>query len=345
MKTTLKMLQKLLCTACLALPWLLPCAASAQKAPAPLFRDPVTDGAADPVCVWNRNEKCWWILYTQRRANSETANVAYCYGNRIGVAQSDDNGASWYYRGTLDLEFENGHNTFWAPEVVYDNGTYHLFAAYIRGVRDDFRNGGAASIVHYTSRDMWKWEYRGKLDLGTLKAIDISVFKKPDGGWRAWYKDIKKSSITCVADSRDLFTWENPRVCVPDVECEGQKVFRFKDYYWLITDEGHGLRVYRSTDLDHWESQGLLLTDASQRPEDGPRGFHCDVVVFGDKAYIIYGTHPGRMGPKQEPLAPGNSPYAERRSLLQCAELLYRNGTLETDRTDGFNFFLPSLDE
>jgi hypothetical protein len=26
-------------------------------APAPLFRDPVTDGAADPVLIWNREEK------------------------------------------------------------------------------------------------------------------------------------------------------------------------------------------------------------------------------------------------------------------------------------------------
>lgn len=31
-------------------------------APAPLFRDPVTDGAADPVIVWNREEKSWWML-------------------------------------------------------------------------------------------------------------------------------------------------------------------------------------------------------------------------------------------------------------------------------------------
>ncbi len=26
-------------------------------APAPLFRDPITDGAADPVLIWNREEK------------------------------------------------------------------------------------------------------------------------------------------------------------------------------------------------------------------------------------------------------------------------------------------------
>ena len=52
-----------------------------RKAAAPLYRDPITDGAADPVLIWNRQEKTWWMLYTQRRANQETADVAYCYGN------------------------------------------------------------------------------------------------------------------------------------------------------------------------------------------------------------------------------------------------------------------------
>ena len=39
-----------------------------------------------------------------------------------GAAVSDDGGEYWYYRGALDLEFEFGHNTFWAPEVIFANG-------------------------------------------------------------------------------------------------------------------------------------------------------------------------------------------------------------------------------
>jgi len=42
-----------------------------RPAPAPLFRDPVHDGAADPTLVWNRQEKCWWMLYTNRRADAD----------------------------------------------------------------------------------------------------------------------------------------------------------------------------------------------------------------------------------------------------------------------------------
>ena len=44
-----------------------------HPAPAPLFRDPIHDGAADPTLVWNRAEKCWWMLYTNRRADADTA--------------------------------------------------------------------------------------------------------------------------------------------------------------------------------------------------------------------------------------------------------------------------------
>lgn len=133
-----------------------------HKAPAPLYRDPVTDGAADPVVVWNKEAKSWWMLYTQRRANLDAPDVAYCYGTKIGVAESTDHGQTWVYRGTLDLEFEDGHNTFWAPEVVYRDGEYHMFVAYIRGVRSHW--GGDKQIVHYTSRNLWNWKCEGPFE-------------------------------------------------------------------------------------------------------------------------------------------------------------------------------------
>ena len=48
-----------------------------HEAAFPHYQDPVTDGAADPAMVWNRAEKSWWMLYTQHRANTETADIAY----------------------------------------------------------------------------------------------------------------------------------------------------------------------------------------------------------------------------------------------------------------------------
>ncbi|MDQ0877727.1 hypothetical protein QFZ77_006386 [Paenibacillus sp. V4I3] len=32
----------------------------------PLFRDPFYDGAADPVVIWNRQTKEWWMIYTNQ---------------------------------------------------------------------------------------------------------------------------------------------------------------------------------------------------------------------------------------------------------------------------------------
>ena len=316
--------------------------AQTHKAPVPMYRDPLTDGAADPVMIWNEPEQCWWMLYTQRRANLELADVAYCYGNSIAIAESRDNGASWYYRGTLDLAFEPGHNTFWAPEIIYHEGTYHLFVAYIRGVRNHW--GGKADLIHYTSQDLWKWNYQGKLNVGSDKIIDISLFQMKNGLWRAWYKDENAGAHIFFADSKDLKNWTiGQQASLGDASCEGPKIFQFQGYYWMITDEWHGFRLYRSHDLEHWEQQGILVGDASNRPDDKPSGAHGDVVVVGDKAYIIYFTHPGRSNHHESPLNEiGNQSYQHRRSSIQCAELVFRNGTLECDRSDSFDFYLPN---
>ena len=39
----------------------------------PLYHDPVYDGAADPVVIWNQQEKKWFMFYTNRRANIDDA--------------------------------------------------------------------------------------------------------------------------------------------------------------------------------------------------------------------------------------------------------------------------------
>ena len=113
----------------------------------------------------------------------------------------------------------------------------------------------------------------------------------------------------------------------------------------MLTDEWHGMRVYRSADLKKWERLGCILEDATSRPDDGPSGAHGDVVVVGGKAYIIYFTHPGRTAhTRANKNDIGNYPYEERRSSLECGELIFTDGTLQCRRTD-FDFFLPNLDK
>lgn len=82
-------------------------------ADAPLFRDPVYDGAADPVAVHHRQSGEWWLVYTNRRTTAPGPGVAWVHGTDLGVAASADGGRTWTYRGTLTgLDTEWGRNTF-----------------------------------------------------------------------------------------------------------------------------------------------------------------------------------------------------------------------------------------
>lgn len=169
---------------------------------APLFRDPIHDGAADPMVIYNEQEKAWYMFYTNRRANVSTQGTNWCYGTSIGVAASTDNGKNWEYVGALDLEFERGKNTFWAPHVVYDKGVYHLFVTYIRGIHESW--SGIGKIAHYTSKNLWDWKLCGLIPLANNDALlDATVYKKPDGKWGMWYKN-SRIGYTVEAVSDDL---------------------------------------------------------------------------------------------------------------------------------------------
>lgn len=309
--------------------------------PAPIYRDPITDGAADPCLIFNRFEEAWWMLYTQRRANAETADVAYCYGNEIGIAYSKDNGKTWRYRGTLDLEFERGKNTFWAPDVVYHNGVYHMFVSYIQGVGNHW--GGKATMMHYTSENLWDWILDGPVDLPKEDVIDATLLKQPNGVWRMWYNWNSKSLF---ADSADLFNWTgDSKPAVDDAPHEGAIAFQFKNNYWLVTDEWQGMAVYKSDDLLNWSKQSNRILDApSNRKDDYLSGAHGDVVVVDDKAFIFYFTHPGRtFHTKDSRDDIGNIPYELRRSSIQAAELDVANGELIVkDRNKPFDIYLPN---
>ena len=310
-------------------------------APAPLFRDPITDGAADPVVIWNREEKSWWMLYSQRRANTEAPDVAYCYGTSIGIASTKDRGQTWVYRGTLNLEIEHGHNTFWAPDIVYENGMYHMFVVYIQGARIHW--GGKKRMAHYTSTNLWDWKFIDFLKLSSEDVIDASLFKMPDGVWGMWYKDDANNAKIMLAESNDLYKWKMiDQPVISDSRQEGPKIFQYKNYYWMLTDEWHGMRVYRSKDGATWEKQGLVLDSASSRPEDKPSGAHGDVIVVNNKAYIFYFTHPGRKSHGEAPADEnGIIPFNLRRSSIQAAQLEFKNGTLVCDRDMPFDFWLP----
>jgi hypothetical protein len=112
----------------------------------------------------------------------------------------------------------------------------------------------------------------------------------------------------------------------------------------MLTDEWHGMRVYRSKDCNRWEKQGVILEGPSPRSEDTPGGAHGDVIIVDSKAYVFYFTHPDRKSHFEAPLnSDGVVPYNLRRSSIQVAPLEIKDGTLVSDRNKPFDFWLNNV--
>ena len=308
----------------------------------PLFRDPVHDGAADPTLIWNRQRHEWWMFYTNRRADLpglEPNDVSWVHGTRIGIAVSRDNGATWKYRGVASIPYGKADWTQWAPDIVYDQRKYHMFLVIVPGTFKDWN--APRYIVHLTSGDLENWKFIARVETGSDRIIDPSLFRGPDGNWRMWYKDEQDKSHIYYAESRDLYDWVPKGPAITDRESEGPKIFRWKGRYWMITDAWKGLGVYHSDDLTHWVAQPENILEApGHTPTDQTKGDHCDVVVSGEQAFIFYFTE--QRGEDLDKALP----FSERRTVLQVAELQEKDGVMMVDRDAPARVYLqPPVDE
>lgn len=301
---------------------------------APLFRDPIYDGAADPVIIWNHLEESWWIFYTNRRASSVNQGVAYVHGTDIGIISSQDNGRTWIYRGIAQgLEFEHGRNTFWAPEIVYANGQYHMYCSYVKGIPTDWDKN--RQIIHYTSKNLWDWTFQSSLTLSSNKVIDACIYEIEKGKWKMWYKDEAHNSFTYAAESTDLFNWTVLGPEITDCPHEGPNVFEYCGHKWMITDPWEGLGVYRSDNFCHWIRKNNILDDVGKRKDDTFGASHADVIVCGDDAYIFYFVHPELT----DEIAKNPDfiwEYKHRRTSLQVAKLEFDGDGLKCNRDSEF---------
>ena len=301
----------------------------------PLFRDPVHDGAADPVVIWNPAVQRWWMFYTNRRANVPgLSGVAWVHGTRIGIAESTE-GAHWRYLGTADIalpaDLGGTEPTLWAPELLTaPDGRHHMFLTVVPGVFENWNH--PRHLVHLTSTDLLAWNSPKKLALASDRVIDAGVYPLPGGGWRLWYNNERDRKSIYHADSADLTTWTDRGKTsgVGERPGEGPFVFLWKNAYWMLVDLWKGLGVYRSEDLLTWVAQGdNLLGIPGKGADDAVNGGHPCVVVDRDRAYLFYFTHPGRIG-TPTPQDPDSSEL--RRSSIQVAELIEQNGRLSCDR-------------
>jgi hypothetical protein len=296
----------------------------------PLFRDPVFDGAADPTVIWNRKEKKWLMFYTNRRANAPGLDgVTWVHGTLIGIAESSDGGATWKYRDTCDIQYRLTDYTHWAPEVVENKGLYHMFLTYVPGVFKDWNH--PRRIVHLTSKNLISWKFESELELSSDRCIDACVFRLKDGSWRMYYNNERDSKSIYYADSPDLYKWtDSGKKVVGDRGGEGPNVFSWKGKYWMAVDNWSGCGIYSSDDLVNWKRQEKnILQEPGNGAEDKVIGQHPDIITDGDKAYIFYFTHPGRI-----PATRPESEYQGRRSTLQVAELKYIDGQIVCNRDE-----------
>lgn len=312
---------------------------ASTAAPQPLFRDPVFDGAADPVVVWNPAVERWWMFYTNRRANVPgLSGVAWVHGTRIGIAESADGGVTWTHLGNADIdlppEVGGEEPTHWAPDVLTGpDGTHHMYLTVVPGVFENWQH--PRRIVHLTSSDLRHWDYQSTLDLVSDRVIDAGVIALPGGGWRMWYNNERDAKSIYYADSPDLYTWTDQAKAqgVGERPGEGPFVFAWKGKYWMLVDLWRGLGAYHSEDLLHWQAQPNNLLDVPGRgPDDGVNGGHPGVVVAagGDRAYLFYFTHPGRSGT----ITPDDPESLDRRrsSILVTELKIDENGALTCDR-------------
>lgn len=305
---------------------------------APIFVDPVQDGAADPTVIRNRQTGEWWMFYTNRRAHLGGAGAGWIHGSPIGVATSAD-GLSWRYRGTvdgLDDPADAGLNTHWAPEVIFAGDQYHMWLTYIPGAPEDFTQHHTRHIFHFTSPNLVDWTRRERLALSSDHVIDACVFRCPDGLYRLWYKDEADGSSTHVASGTDLFTWRDEGTVIAGapngLPHEGPNVFALGGKIWMIVDEWHGQGVFFSDDARNWVRQGVILAEPGADAMDRSFARHADVVVTGpDSAALYYFTHPQW----DEAAKPVPETSQERRTVIHVARLWVKDGMLKADRDVG----------
>ncbi|GAA5194027.1 hypothetical protein GCM10023322_57410 [Rugosimonospora acidiphila] len=301
-----------------------PAATVPNQPPAPLFRDPIFDGASDPTVIYNRQTGEWWMFYTGRRANVAGQGVAWVHGSDIGIASSSDGGRTWLYRGVAEgLSYQPGRNTYWAPEILWDGSKYHMFVVFITGVPINWTT--VRTILHYTSDNLWNWEFIGPLTLSSGNVIDPCIYPLPQGSahrWRMWFKDEGHSSHIYSADSDDLTNWTVNGPVLTNKGQEAPQVFWYDGFYWMGT-AGPPINVYRSTDLSTWTIQSTpLLGDPGTRTNDSANGNHPFFLSQGGSAYIVYFTD-NAGGP--------------RVSAVQAAPLYVNDGVLSADRNTPFS--------
>ncbi|MBP5335844.1 MAG: family 43 glycosylhydrolase [Bacteroidales bacterium] len=276
---------------------LLVCGAAALKAQDAIYVDPIYNGSTDPMVCYNPVTDSYYMYYTSRRSNVPgLGGIESVHGSPIGIAESVDGGTTWKYIGDCNIDYHPDPNpTYWAPEVICVDGTFHMYLTYVPGIFDTWEY--PRDIVHLTSKDGRNWTTQSVLDLAVRKVIDACIFQLPDGTWRLWYNNEPDGKTIFYADSKDLYHWtDKGKVTSIVTNGEGPNVIFWKGKYYMIVDEWKGLSVFSSDDATNWVKQeGDYLVSGLNGQR---RGNHADIEVVDGHAYMFYF---GNIPPKEDP--------------------------------------------
>ena len=299
-----------------------------KEADNPLYIDPVYNGSTDPMVCYNPNTRTYFMYYTSRRSNVRGLNgIESVHGSPIGIAESKDGGATWNYIGDAIIDYHPDDNpTYWAPEIIWNEGIFHMYLTYVPGIFNDWSH--PRDIVHLTSRDGISWHTESVLDLAVHKVIDACVAKLPDGTWRMWYNNEPDGKTIFYADSPDLYNWtDKGKVTSIVTNGEGPNVFTLNGKNYMIVDEWKGLSVFTTEDFDNWTKQDAAYLVDGQNGQD--KGNHADVEVVNGHAYMFYFSG---IKPKTDPET--GKQIRQRGSAVYVTELLVNEeGNLYCDTT------------
>ncbi|MFI3259403.1 MAG: family 43 glycosylhydrolase [Rikenellaceae bacterium] len=315
--------------------------------PVPLYTDPIFKGAADPEIVWNTHEQEWWIFYTSRRAVCEGAPLPAL---AIGVATSKD-WLTWEHKGYIKIDGVGGEpmggDVLWAPGIVREGDTYHMFLTYKKGNGRGERWGIPESLLLHLkapASDLLNGWQTYKIMHVPFSSIDATLVKH-EGEWNLFHRDIdkeRKGVNTYRATTNNLSKaagkWSYLGAAKGDVNDyaltnyhyqEAQYTFYWKGYYWLLTDfTSRGFPLYRSDDLEEWKWMGELMKEEGEAPTQKGPVRHPGVAVLGDRAFIFYFCQP--YAPKKGSTEPARAD-AET-CYIQVSELFFKDGMLSVDR-------------
>jgi len=302
----------------------------------PLYIDPIFNGSTDPMVCYNVVTHRWYMYYTSRRSNVPgLGGIESVHGSSIGIAASDDGGATWKYIGDCNIDYHPDENpTYWAPEVIEYKGVYHMYLSYVPGIFNDWNH--PRDMVHLTSKDGINWKTQSVLTLSGNRVIDACILQMPDSTWRLWYNNEIDHKSIYYADSPDLYTWTDKGKVPIETVGEGPNVIYWHDRYYMIVDEWKGLSVFSSDDAANWTKQDDYLIagipvgedEASKAPEenqrnvkliDGTKGNHADIEISNGHAYMFYFSHIPSL-------------HNMRGTVVYVQELIYHeDGTISCD--------------